>query len=239
MIKEDFFARKEPVKELAVWQGVPVLDMGLTTRCAWASGKNLVKQVIQSRGEVAFGEIWVGESPLVSLDLCLDDPFRLHAPVVEKLAEGELHHFTDLGFSVGLFHALPAARAMPTQLLLATSETGPVASVYRSFLHTVQTAGEIRAFGFGETDFLWGWTSVILPPLSDDIVLTEQRVQVAAKMGSVCGFWLRAGQDKTIQKCLASLSERAEIRLHNLVSSNTFVRGVLRETELRQALNLT
>jgi hypothetical protein len=240
MNKDVFFSKSEPVAETARWEAMPVLDMGLQTRCAWASAKTLIEQLIEERGVVSFGEWVFGGQKLSTLDLFLDDPVRLKTPRVKKISGGEIHSFADANMAVGLFSQMPMPEPGQSKhgFMIVTKDTGVVAAVYRSYLKTVESVQEILAAGFLDEQVLWGWSTILLPPLCDDAALFGKRLQTAAEDGSIISLWVRADSDAEIKGRMRTLSKRGELRLQNLKTANTFLLGDIDEAVCKKAFGL-
>lgn len=239
MNKEVFFSQNEPVAEQAGANGVPVLDVGLGTRCAWASAKTLVEQLIEGRGEVVYGEMLVNGYKMGTLDLFLDDPASLEMPEIGADAAGnELHTYKEAGMAVALCAAAPTEAPKGAGFVVATKNTGVVASVYQSYLRTVQTVREVLKAGFGAEQLVWGWSTMVMPPLCDDAARFAGRLAAATENGSIISLWLRTDSDEDVKACLKGLSKRGELRLQNLKTANTFILGSVDEAAVAKGFGI-
>jgi hypothetical protein len=225
MNTEIFLSNNEPASVCAKWNGKPVIDIGLTNRCAWASAKQLISFLIHDQGEVQFSDMQIGGCRIPTLDLFLDEPAKLAMPVFQSLEQGDLCFFANENAEVGLFSALPPERDIKGDFLAVTKDSGLVASVFRAYLQTAGTVAECTALGLEKEAIVWGWSSVLLAPLCDSLPLTLERQKALAASGSIISLWVRHDSDETIKALMRKLSKRGELRLQNLKTGNTFILG--------------
>jgi hypothetical protein len=236
MNKDVFFLNNEPAAAHSSREGKQIIDLGLENRCAWASAKTLVEGLIHGQGTVGFGEMKIRNYQFPTLDLFLDDPSALSMPVTRTVEEGEIHAFPDEHIEVGLFSAFPRELSIKEAFLAATKDTGLVASVFRSYVKTLETLSEFRASGLKE--ILWGWSSMVLAPLCDSLALTQDRQNTAAANGSIISLWVRMEGDDDIKALIKKPEPRGELRLQNLKTGNTFIFGAVNEKACEEMFGL-
>jgi hypothetical protein len=236
MNKDVFFLNNEPAAVRTSRDGKQIIDLGLENRCAWASAKSLVEGLIHGQGTVGFGEMKIRNCQFPTLDLFLDDPSALLMPVTRTVEEGEIYGFPDEHIEVGLFSALPRELGIRETFLAATKDTGLVASVFRSYVKTLETLSEFRASGLKE--ILWGWSSMVLAPLCDSLSLTRERQNAAAACGSIISLWVRMNRDDDIKSLIKKPGPRGELRLQNLTTGNTFIFGSVNEKACEEIFGL-
>ncbi|MDR2259154.1 MAG: hypothetical protein LBE14_08425 [Treponema sp.] len=233
-----FLLNNEPATVRVSRDGKQIIDIGLENRCAWASAKSLVEGLIHGQGTVSFGEMNIREYKFPTLDLFLDEPSRLLMPVVRTAAEGEIYTFSDEHIEVGLFSALPREISIGETFLAVTKDTGLAASVFRSYLKTLETLSEFRASGLPAEDISWGWSSILLAPLCDSLSLTRDRQNAVAAHGSIISLWVRMDKDDDIKALIKKPAPRGELRLQNLKTGNTFIFGSVNEAICGKAFGL-
>jgi hypothetical protein len=121
--------------------------------------------------------------------------------------------------------------------LAMTKDTGLVASVFRSYIKTVETISECRASGL-PAELLWGWSGMVLAPLCDSLSLTLERQNAAAAQGSIISLWMRMDRDDDIKTLIKKPKPRGELRLQNLKTGNTFIFGSVDERACEKIFGL-
>jgi methenyltetrahydromethanopterin cyclohydrolase len=229
MNKNIFFLNNEPAAVRPGRDGKQIIDLGLENRCAWVSAKSLVEGLIHGQGTVGFGEMSIRQYQFPTLDLFLDEPAALLMPMTRTVEEGDIYTFPDEHIEVGLFSAFPREIDIQETFLAATKDTGLVASVFRSYIKTLETISECRDSGLPAEQILWGWSTMVLAPLCDSLSLTRDRQNAAAVHGSIISLWVRTDRDDDIKTLIKKLAPRGELRLQNLKTGNTFIFGSVDE----------
>jgi hypothetical protein len=221
------FLNNEGAAIRAEWGGKPVVDLGLENRCSWVSAKSLVEALMNFQGEVNFADMSLGQYKFPTLDIFLDEPSKLGPPEIQNDEYGERYFFPDENMEMGLFSALPPESPVRGGFLAACKNTGLIASVFRAYMVTIETLAECKALGLSEDEIVWGWSSVLLAPLCDDLPLTLERQKAVKAGGSIISLWLRRDNDKDIKELIRKLGPRGELRLQNLSTGNTFILGAV------------
>lgn len=221
---------------------ISVVDAGVKAPGGWNAGKAIVEAVINSCGEVSFGDIYIKNYKLPTVDICYDNTFGLKWS--KNQAESEFILPGEAGFSYMETSVLPegkllkeAAGQQQYGTLVAASPVSLTAAIFNcckpvpAWLESMETAG------FTRDEILWAWSSSVIPVISDDNQIMNTRKAAALEYGTIVSIWVRTG-DLKIQKFFDSVKVCGELRIHNLSSARTFVKGSLNEEKLIEVFNL-
>lgn len=221
--------------------GISVIDAGVKAPGGWSAGKAIVEAAINGCGEVSFGDIYIKNYKLPTVDICYDNTLGLKWP--ENPAGSELV-LPEAGFGYVETSVLPdgnlleeAAGRRQYGTLVAASPVSLTAAVFNcckpvpAWLESMETAG------FTSDEIFWAWSTCVIPVISDDKEIMATRKAAALEYGAIVSIWVRAG-DLKIQKFLDSVKGCGELRIHNLSSARTFVKGSLNEAKLIEVFNL-
>ena len=228
--------------------GVQIIDMGVNIPSAWSAGKKLIEMIMDEQGEVNFGEFYIKDYALPSIDIFYDDPKRIKIPL-RKSIDGKdfcLHEntrliYTEVDGMPGISEINKISIAFGNDennlKLVATRPTSLVATIYGCSLTTSIIVDKLLRLGLDEEEIQWSWSTIIMPTLTDELKKSEERMKAAITYGTVTSIWVRT-EDKKIQEILSHMDLCGELRIHNLLSAKTFIHGSLNIEELQSAYNI-
>ncbi len=221
---------------------ITVIDAGVEAPGSWSAGKAIVEAVINGCGEVSFGDIYIKNYKLPTVDICYDNTFGLKWS--KNRAESEFILPGETGFSYIETSELPegklleeVARQQQYGTLVAASPVSLTAAIFNcckpvpAWLESMETAG------FTRDEVFWAWSTCVIPIISDDNQIMNTRKAAVLEYGNIVSIWVRT-EDSKIQKFLDQVKGRGELRIHNLSSARTFLNGSLNEEKLIEVLNL-
>jgi hypothetical protein len=219
----------------ALLGGAALLDGGINAPGGWQAGKRAVLSLFSGFAEVSFDQINAGGRMLPTLDVYLDRML----PAAESIVP-------DAGGAVGAPGSGYAFRLVPSgegpgaapdpagRKLLLAGYSSLVGRLCQAGMILPQTVRELLAAGFCGEEFFWGFSSlpIIVRRLDEGEKQVQEQVQ---KAGRLVSLWLRAS-DEEIKTYLEKWRGPGELRLHNLVSGNTFIGGRIDEEALVRCL---
>jgi hypothetical protein len=215
--------------------GAALLDGGIKAPGGWQAGKRAVLSLFSGFAEVNFDHISAGGRMLPTLDVYLDRMLPAAQSIVPDAAGA-------VGGSGYGFRLVPHAEeeaavsvgAASDRKLLLAGTSSLVGHLCQAGMVLPQTVQALLDAGFCGEEFFWGFSSlpIVLRRLDAGETPLQEQVQKAGRLASL---WLR-GSDEELKAYLENWRGPGELRLHNLLSGNTFIGGRLDEPALTRCL---
>lgn len=222
--------------------GFSIIDAGVEAPGGWSAGKAAVEAAINSCGAVSFGDIYIKNYKLPTVDVYYDNTSGIKS--TKEFAEDDITLFEAAGFAYIEGETLPDVKLLKQneelqeyKTILTASPVSLTAAILSCCGPVPVWLSKLEASDFKRDEIFWAWSTTVVPVLSDDTGIMKSRKKAAAEYGSVVSFWVRT-DDSKIQNFLESVTCSAELRIHNLSSARTFVKGSLDEAKLTEAFNL-
>ncbi|MEL7609328.1 MAG: methenyltetrahydromethanopterin cyclohydrolase [Bacillota bacterium] len=223
--REDWFNRliekRIPCGCVCVAQadGAIAVDAGVNCPGGWRAGRYLLNMLIADLGEVVLESMTIGAQTLPMIALYLDHP----AAVFRHYLHGEEDY------------SYQRAQAMPVGSLTKNS----VIAAHNSLVDYIYTAGKALPLliefaynnGLDPECMHWGYgrTPILYKGRTEEE--TERDKDVMRACGSIAGLWVKSEDDR-LRKICRAWNGLGQIRLHNILSGNTFVAGSVDEDQL-------
>ena len=228
--------------------GVQIIDMGVRIPSAWSAGKKLIEMIMDEQGEVNFGEFYIKDYALPSIDIFYDDPKRIKIPLCKSIDGKDFCMYENISLIYTEVDEMPSISEIEkistafgndenNLRLVLTRPTSLVATIYGCSLTTANIVDKLLMLGFNEEEIQWSWSTIVMPTLTDDLGKSAERMKAATTHGTVTSIWVRT-EDKKIQEILPHMDLCGELRIHNLQSAKTFIHGSLNIEELQRAYNI-
>ncbi len=236
------------IQAVSPYAGLKLVDLGVKLPGGWSAGKKLIENTIGGLGDVSFGETNIHGFSLATVDIYYDNP--VESGIAESVSisgrkfkvyrEQKLIYLeTDELPDAGELKDLPAATGTADKelVLAAASPVSLVAAIYACSQAAPLFLKQLLQKGLAEEEIIWAWSTVPLPTLADDGRLMEARTEAALKYGSVLSFWVRS-EDEKIEEALKEIVPYGEVRIHNLRTARTIIRGFADHDKLKESFGI-
>ncbi len=225
---DEIFANPEVFGCRFTAPGSGVLDAGVAAPGGWMAGRALVLSLLSGFADVNFGQLAASGQLVPTLDVFLDDA----AGAALALApDGDGTY----GGASSAYRFLPAAAPANAHNTVLAAPHSMVAHLFEAGTALPREVRGLLAAGFCKEEINWGFSSapVVLRAL-DDAAAAAMQARVLG-CGQMVSVWLR-GADEELRGYLEAWGGPGELRLHNLLSGNTFIGGKLDEEGLAACL---
>ncbi|BCV21347.1 methenyltetrahydromethanopterin cyclohydrolase [Moorella sp. Hama-1] len=246
------------------YPGCTILDCGFNTPGGWEAARLLALAAIDERGLVSFGNFDLGSCRLPAINICYDSPKTLLATLAQPvhiknweifgpaLVPGNKNRL--LLCSIDKIDSGSCGRPALPELLMGINNTldlnnhdqvviaiAPYPSLVGMILQTSsalpRTLQILITNGLDPDQVLWGWSSCPLPPLVDDLQLAIARLEKTLLYGLTISLWVR-GDNEQLVTLLNKTPVNGQVRLHNLTTAKTIVKGSIAGDQLRNLYSL-
>lgn len=246
------------------YPGCTILDCGFNTPAGWEAARLLTLAAINGRGFVSFGDIDLGSCRLPAINICYDSPKTLVATLAEPVQIKNWEVFgpalapnkeasllclidkrdavSDQGSAVpesatGILNSIPVLTKRDQLLLAVAPYPSLVGMILQTSSALPRTLQILITNGLDPDQVLWGWSSCPLPPLVDDLQLAIARLEKTLLYGLTISLWVR-GDNEQLVTLLNKTPVNGQVRLHNLTTAKTIVKGSIAGDQLRNLYSL-
>lgn len=205
-----------------------IIDLDLTERYSWKQVLDMIFDLCGEAADLSFDHCMIEGRRMVTMEIRLDAPAELSLPqvvededfIAEKWARG----------TVVFADAMPKNLPSDEKVWLM-KKNGAGAVNYRCFKDMV---GVMTAF---EIPCEFAWSSYPTAPLCDDTAKLNAREKASYVCGAVHTLWAH-GSDEAVKERLLSMPACGEIRVQNMTTANTWIKGECRANELAEAFGM-
>ncbi len=205
------------------------LDAGLHATGGWMAGRALVLTLLSGFADVSFGNMEAGGNLVPTLDVFLDNTVA----AAEALRPDEDGAYRGASSP---YRFLLAEKAPETgENLMVAAPQSLVAHLFAAGIALPREVQNLLGAGFCKEEISWGFSSMPIILRSKDAAAEAALQAQVQKAGQLVSVWLR-GADEELKEYLTKRDGNGELRLHNLLTGNTFVGGKVDETALARLL---
>ena len=203
-----------------------VKDLDFENHWSWKGVLDMLNVLAKDAADLSFAYRDLGGWKLPTIEIRLDKPEELDLPntIEANFTEEDL-------WDEGCVILSDEAPEIPEDgNVWYMRKNGAAAVAYHAFKEAVRV---YRDFG-GQVEFVW--SSIPLAPVCNDVHLTEGREQAAREIGAVHTLWVHEESDETVKARLREQPSCGELRIQNMTTANTWIRGKTDEDRLFEIL---
>ena len=209
-----------------------LIDAGVEDIGGWHVGKKIVQGLVGGLGEVTFDQMKIGEFTIATIDLFLDKPVQSTRGSFLNNVNGIIGaDDSDFGFAIS-----ENLQLQSTKHIFVASSTSLVASIYNGAKALPLLVNRVLAAGIDAERIMWGFGTAPVILFSEDANKAIDIQNFVLAKGAIASLWIKGTDDELIAIAKVAI-DCGEIRLHNILSGNTFIGGKVDEAAMLSLFN--
>ena len=203
-----------------------VKDMDFENHWSWQGVLDMLNVLAKDAADLSFAYREIGGWKLPTIEVRLDKPEELELPNTIEANYTE----EDLWDEGSVIQADEIPDVPDDGNVWYMRKNGAAAVAYHAFKEALRVYGELG----GQVEFVW--SSIPLSPICDDARLTEARELACFEYGAIHTVWVHEDSDETLKSRMKEQAPCGELRVQNMTTANTWIKGQTCEDRLFEIL---
>lgn len=199
-----------------------VIDIDLQGRYAWQGALKMILALCGEAADLSFDCRKLNAWQPPTVEFRLDKPEELKRPKTVQTPNGYVDTWPR--GTVIVTDRMP--ETFPEGPVWLLKEGGAASVIYHAFLETVRVLTELGL------PVVYAWSSIPLATVCDDLARLRQRESDCYLYGAIHTIWVRCPEDVPIREALSRMHLCGELRVQNMATANTWIRGAVDERRL-------